>query len=431
MSPVSDSEDTAREFATRFVDGAFVEAADLLTEDAREALVESFPDEFQQGPMDAEDALEGYWRGLYGQYGDAKEVSEVRVDGHDAIVEFAFADGTETATVAVADGVAIEGFSFAPEYEAPDYADESVFSEHDVTVDAGDVAIDGVLAVPDGSGPFPAVLLVHGAGIHDPDGTAGASKILKDLAWGLATEGIAALRYEKRLHEHEVKDEDFTIDTVVTDDAVEALERLAAADEVAEDALFVAGHSQGGMCAPRIADRHGGVAGLVNLDGLADPIIDPEDIGVMRYRIDPDGDLDEEQRALFETQREAVQRIADGDFEDDEILLGKPGTWHRSVKDYDPIGTASSLDLPAFVLKTGRADEELQPELVAFLRDEFKAWRNANLADGSRVEFYEDLDHSFQTGPTPVTMTSLYFGGNVAKHVIMDLAEWIHGVASW
>lgn len=81
-------------------------------------------------------------------------------------------------------------------------------------------------------------------------------------------------------------------------------------------------------------------------------------------------------------------------------------------------------------MKTGRADEEMQPELVEFLHERFAAWQAADLADGSRLEFYEDVGHYFQEGPTPVTMDCLYFGGNVAEFVIADLAEWIQDVAS-
>ena len=427
MVPPSDAEETAREFASRFVDESFADATTSLTEDGRAAVVESFPDEFRGGPMDAEDAFESYWWGLYGQYGPPKGVGEVSVDGAEATVAFEFEDGAEAATIVV-DGDAVADVSFAPEYEVPDYADSAV-DERDVTVDAGDVALDGVLAIPDGSGPFSAVLLVHGAGIHDPDGTAGASKILRDLARGLASEGIASLRYEKRLAEREVDDEGRTLDTVVTADAVAAVDELAAADEVAEGSVFVAGHSQGGMCAPRIAARHGGVAGIVNLDGPADSTLAPDDLEFMRYEFELDGDLSEEQEAQLDADRETARRIREGDFEDDETLWGRPGTWHRSVADYDPAGTASSLDCPAFVLKTCRADEETQPELVAWLRSEFEKWRAASLPGGSRVEFYEGLDHYLQEGFAPTTPLSLYFGGNVAPFVVADLSEWIRGVA--
>ncbi|WP_435317379.1 alpha/beta fold hydrolase [Haloarchaeobius sp. TZWSO28] len=426
MVPTDDPTATVRTFATRFVEQSFADAVALLTADGRELVVDSFPEEFQQGQLDAEDALEQYWWGLYGQYGAFEDVREVTIDGTDATVEFAFENGTETATLELDsedDGIA--GFSFSPEYEVPAYVDESAFAERDVTVDAGDVTLGGILTVPEGTGPFPAVLLVHGAGIHDPDGTAGNSKILKDLAWGLASEGIATLRYEKRLAEHEVADEDYTLDTVVTDDAVAALSELAAADAVDEDAVFVAGHSQGGMCAPRITARHGGVAGIVNLDGPADPPLDPEDADIIRYEFERDGDLDEEQTAQLEDDRETLRRIAAGDFEDDETLHGRPGTWHRSVNECTPAETACDLGRPVFVAKTCRADEETQSELVEFMHNGFREWQAATLPDGSRVELYESLDHYFQAGPTPTTMDSLYFGGNVEGEVVADLVAWI------
>ncbi|SFK83842.1 hypothetical protein SAMN04487950_1361 [Halogranum rubrum] len=428
MVPTSDPKEAARTFATRFLDESFADAADLLTDDGREAVVDAFPDEFREEEMTAEDALEQYWWGLYGQYGASSGVGEIRVDDDAATVVLDFAAGTETATVGVDDG-GISGFSFAPEYEIPEYADESAFTEREVSVDAGDVDLDGVLAVPEGDGPFPAVVLVHGAGIHDPDGSAGNSKILKDVAWGLAGDGIATLRYEKRLAEHDVPDEAFTLDRVVVDDAVAAVDELVAADEVAEDAVFVVGHSQGGMAAPRIAERHGDVAGVVNLDGSAHWTFDPDDFDFVRYEFDIDGNLDEEEEAQLETDRETARRIAEGDFEDDETFWGRPGTWYRSTAEHDPTDIASRLDCPVFVAKNRRADDERQPELATWLRGEFEQWQAIDLPNGSRVEFYDGLDHYFQEGFAPTVPLSLYFGGNVAENVVTDLSEWIRGVA--
>ena len=56
--------------------------------------------------------------------------------------------------------------------------------------------------MPVGDGPFPAVVLVHGSGPHDRDETIGPNKPLRDVADGLASRGIAVLRYEKRTRQH-------------------------------------------------------------------------------------------------------------------------------------------------------------------------------------------------------------------------------------
>jgi len=430
MSPRADAEATAREFADRFAAGdasAAAEAADLLSDDGREAVVAAFPEDAQFGELDAEDALEEFWYGLYGQYGEAEGVGDVTATGDGVTVELRFADGMQPLELGVEDGL-VTDFALPSEYSPPAYADPDSFTERDVTVDAGDASLDGVLAVPDGDGPFPGVLLVHGAGAHDPDGTAGESKILKDFAWGLATEGVAVLRYEKRLRDHEVAPEAYTLDNVVVDDALDALGVLADADDVDSDALVVAGHSQGGMAAPRIADRHGSVAGVVSLDGPYDVEPDPEDLRHMRYFLEPDGDLDEDQEAMLAQQRETLERLLEGGYDSDETIRGKPGTWWDSLDGYDPGAVAEAVEAPVFALKTGRADPDVQPEMVEMHREMLAAWRDLDLGEGSRVSFYDGLGHYFQAGHEPSTMSRLQFADNVAEHAVLDVADWVRDV---
>ena len=69
----------------------------------------------------------------------------------------------------------------------------------ELTISApGDLRLPATLTVPDGDGPFPAVVLVHGSGPQDRDETVGANAPFRDLAAGLARRGIATLRYVKR-----------------------------------------------------------------------------------------------------------------------------------------------------------------------------------------------------------------------------------------
>jgi len=429
---VSDDTDVARQFAEQFAAaddaGAAADAASRLSDEGRDAVVESFPEGFPGEELDAEDVLEEFWYGLYGQYGECEGVGDVDASDDGVTVEIQFEDGSQVLEIGVEDGE-IADFALPSEYEPPAYADPDAFAERDVTVDAGDVDLDGVLAVPESDGPFPGVVLVHGAGIHDPDGTAGGSKILKDFAWGLASRGIATLRYEKRLREYEVDPDEYTLDTVVVDDAVAAVDELADADSVDADSVFVAGHSQGGMSAPRIADYHGGVAGVVSLDGPTDAVPDPDDVRFMRYAIDPYGDLDEEQEQMLDAQRELMETIASGDYEPDEEIRGKPGRWHDSLKDCDPAGRAEAIDAPVFVAKAGRADPEIQPEIVEMHEDMLDAWRDVDLGEDGRVEFYDGVGHYFQEGHEPSTMTHLHFADNAAEYVVGDVAEWMQSVA--
>ena len=84
--------------------------------------------------------------------------------------------------------------------------------------------LPGVLTLPEGKGPFPAVVLVGGSGAHDRDETIGPNKPFRDLAVGLARHGIASLRYDKRTYAYGVQmaGKAITVDDEVTDDALTA-----------------------------------------------------------------------------------------------------------------------------------------------------------------------------------------------------------------
>jgi len=430
MVSCDDAEATATEFATLLGERDVEGAAALLADD--DAVLDALPAEFAEPELDAPDALESYWYGLHGQYGAFDGVRAVTVadDGSEVSVQLSFAQGSQRLDLALDEDGAVADVALPAEYTPPSYADRDAFTERDVTVDGGDVELDGVLSVPDGDGPAPGVLLVHGAGVTDPDGTAGTTKVLRDLAWGLATEGVATLRYEKRLHDHEVPDEEYTLDRIVVDDAVAALDELAAADAVDSECLFVAGHSQGGMCAPRIADRYGGAAGVAVLDSLVDYDVDPDaEVEFMQYNVDPYGDLDEDQEAALDAQREAFRRVAEGDFDADDTVLGQPGAFWQSRLAFAPGETVERLDVPVFSASTERVDHDHQQPLLEMSREGHEEWQALDAADGSRFEYYEDVGHYFREGPVPSTTESLYFGGNVAEYVVADLADWVQAVA--
>ena len=109
--------------------------------------------------------------------------------------------------------------------------------------------------MPSGAGPFPAVILVHGSGPNDRDETIGPNKPFKDLAWAVASRGVAVLRYEKRTKQHSAKLASvraFTVKEEVLDDAMAAFVLLRTTEGIVPNASFVLGHSLGGMLVPHI-----------------------------------------------------------------------------------------------------------------------------------------------------------------------------------
>ena len=132
--------------------------------------------------------------------------------------------------------------------------------------------LKGMLTLPDGDGPFPAVVLVHGSGSSNMDEKVGKLTPFKDIALGLADRGIAAVRYDKRSYAHGLK---MVLDrkTVITareetiDDALLAASLLRSDSRIDPDRVFLLGHSMGGMLAPRIECSGGDFRGLILLAG--------------------------------------------------------------------------------------------------------------------------------------------------------------------
>jgi len=154
------------------------------------------------------------------------------------------------------------------QYTPPQYVNPSLFTEEDVTVGSGQWTFPATLTIPKGTGPFPAVVLVHGSGPNDRDETYGPNKAFKDIACGLASNGIVLLGYEKRTKQYPQESaaiQNFTVQDETIDDTLAAVEVSNNSSIVSQSEIFVLGHSLGGMLAPRIALQDSKIAGLIIL----------------------------------------------------------------------------------------------------------------------------------------------------------------------
>lgn len=132
--------------------------------------------------------------------------------------------------------------------------------------------LKGMLTLPEGSGPFPAVVLVHGSGSSNLDEKVGKLTPFKDIALGLAQRGIASVRYDKRSYAHGLKmvldkGHPITVREETIDDALLAARLLRSDSRIDADRVFLLGHSMGAMLAPRIECSGGDFAGLILLAG--------------------------------------------------------------------------------------------------------------------------------------------------------------------
>jgi hypothetical protein len=159
-------------------------------------------------------------------------------------------------------------------WEPPPYTDPNRFGEQEVTLGEGPLAVPNAHPAED-LRTFARTRAPRRLRTDHRDSTIANSKPLKDLAWGLASRGIAVLRFDKVTHAHpdEVKaDRDFTVVDEYLPHAIAALRLLRAHAAVDSERVFLAGHSLGGTITPRIATADPSVAGLVILAGGAEPL---------------------------------------------------------------------------------------------------------------------------------------------------------------
>ena len=132
--------------------------------------------------------------------------------------------------------------------------------------------LKGLLTLPEGQGPFPAVVLVHGSGRSNMDEKVGKLTPFKDIAQGLAQRGVACIRYDKRSYAHGLKmvldkKHPITVREETIDDALLAARLLRSDRRIDPERVFLAGHSMGAMLAPRIECQGGDFRGLILLAG--------------------------------------------------------------------------------------------------------------------------------------------------------------------
>jgi uncharacterized protein len=144
------------------------------------------------------------------------------------------------------------------------------FREEPVNVPIQIGTLSGTLMLPDGSGPFPVALIIAGSGPTDRDGNSSLglhNDIYKKLAQGLAAQGIATLRYDKRMigTSHVTQSEnDLRFDGYV-DDAVALTHTLEADPRFSS--VSIIGHSEGSLIGILAAQRDPNVRKFVSLEG--------------------------------------------------------------------------------------------------------------------------------------------------------------------
>ncbi|HPF87579.1 MAG TPA: alpha/beta fold hydrolase [Candidatus Limiplasma sp.] len=392
---------------------------------------------FDQSTADVQDALgtadglRAIWAQIeqvYGTFEAIGDVSAVEQGGltvGQVTCSHATADITYTVALTPAGllcGLTVSGVA---QKAAASTADTSKFVTEAITLRAGEAdETQGMLTLPVGEGPFPAVIMMQGSGASDMNETAYGISIFRDIAEGLAIAGVASIRYDKYTYVHaDLLQNDYTVKEEYLIDAADALALLQADDRIGD--VYLLGHSLGGMLVPRVMQTLGAdyFAGGIILAGS------PLALWEIQYH---------QNLALLPSLSEADQATAQATIDANLAMLSKMpvmtdeelqnslffgiSAWYQmDLMSVDTAQTAIALQKPLFIAQ-GSKDWQVVPE------DGIEAWQTA-LDDQLTANYhlYPNMNHMLcdQEGEPAYNTSDYQAGSTVSEILITDIAAWV------
>ena len=326
------------------------------------------------------------------------------------------------------------------------YREEEVSYENS----KANVSISGSLTIPEGKGPFPAVLLIGGSGPTDRDESIRGHKPFVVLADHLTRQGIMVLRVDKR-------GTGKTTGTFIgsgmeefTSDALAGVAYLKNRPETNQKKIGLIGHSEGGSVAPMVAVRTPDVSYLVFLGAQGMSFYDTlvmqdgteakaagktdEEVALIRsysrgfYSII----LEETEKAKIESRVKSLQDSL-SDAEKKALNWPKLGgtlnpSWaldpgSREMLKFDVCPTLRKVRCPLLALNGSKDSQVPSKENLSGIERELKAGGNKNFT----IRELPGLNHLFQTCDTGATSEYLNIEETMSPLALNAISEWIGG----
>ena len=377
------------------------------------------------------------WSAIASQFGAFQAIASAqttKVQTYDMVrMVLQFEKGMLDATVSFDPEGTIAGIVFRPHQEAlqtedqwaaPSYAHQSSFTEKPLELQDQGYELPGTLTLPNGPGPFPAIVLVPGSGPQDEDETIGPNKPFKDLAWGLASRGIAVYRYTKRTQKYGEKSAAdpklLTVNDETISDARAAVALVAQQPGINPEQVFLLGHSLGAYLAPRIATGNAIIAGIVIMGGNTKPM-EQLIVEQIRYLANAGETPPADGESQVDAAQRAAEQIESRDLKpDDEVpLLGSTT--------YGATGSTSQLQSGEDRPKTQDPYPHSpgRPRLSGHSRQLFRLAIGARQTRKRHPEVFPGRESPLHERLGPGSPKDYEKPGHVAPDVIDAIATWL------
>ena len=285
--------------------------------------------------------------------------------------------------------------------------------------------LPGILTMPKGEGPFPAVILLQGSGPSDKDETVGSLKPFRDIAEGLAEQGIAVYRFDKRTYVYGnelTAKKDISLKDEYIEDAVNAVQLLAGQGRIDPDRIFVLGHSLGGNAVPAIAREL--KQAQVKARGYIMMAASPRPLDMLMreqtnylYSLLPE--ISAEQQAEKDALFSELDKLQDLDsLTEEDQVAGVYSAYWKWLAAYDILDAAREITEPVLLLQ-GEEDYQVTME-------DFEIWRSAvGDKENWHLISYPGLTHAFVPGEKAEGSAVYARDGKVQENVILEIAAFV------
>ena len=315
------------------------------------------------------------------------------------------------------------------------------YREEEVSYDnkAQNVTLAATFTIPQGIGPFPAVVLITGSGPQDRDESLLGHKPFLILSDYLTRHGIAVLRADDRGTGKSTGDFSKGTTADFATDVEAGIAYLKTRPEVNSHKIGLIGHSEGGVIAPMVAVRNKDVAFIVMMAGTGVPgdqviVAQSEAIeiadGKSPVEAAKDAAVEREVMTLIQTetdraklekelQEKLIGQVPEGQIGAQIKQVTSP--WMRYFLAYDPAPALRKVTCPVLALN-GSLDKQVLPE------QNLPPIRKALQESGNKhyeVDELPGLNHLFQTAKTGAPTEYAQIEETMSPVALEKISSWV------